>query len=209
MCCIDRAPWVWSGMWDRNWWRPCEKWLFYLLRFSNETWCRPNRFCGWFLIRPPSTHVWTVTIIVEALPLCCHLGLASVGNVSKTEPQQLQNCDIVAFIFAHNCVGDWCQFDDAYARPGRTLRRRWSNDVVESALLSWRGGGNSVDGDSSWHQWGGHNWWCSCAQRCTLNATAPLFATPQANKCARYGTPKGCPRAARRSTTNKSNEETM
>ena len=42
-----------------------------------------------------------------------------------------------------------------------------------------------------------------------LNATAPLFATPQVNKRARYGTPKGRPYAARQSTTNKSNGETI
>ena len=62
-------------------------------------------------------------MIVDALPLCCRMGLAYVGKASKAEPHQLQNSEFGAFIYAHNCVGDWRKFDDAYPCPGRALRR--------------------------------------------------------------------------------------
>ena len=56
--------------------------------------------------RRPPTHVRTVTLVVDALHLCCCMGLVYVGKMSKAEPHQLQNSEFGAFIYAHNCVGD-------------------------------------------------------------------------------------------------------
>ena len=184
MGCIGRAPGVWSGMWGRNWWWPCEKWLFYLLRFSNETWCRPNWFCGWVLIRAAPLlmyerwrWLWMLFTFVVAWAW-----FRWVNEQRRTH--QLQNSEFCAFIYAHNCVEDWRKFDDAYPCPGRALRRRWSSDVVEPVPLNWRGGGKSKDGDSSRRKIARMVHWFLLATTWGTDADSTMYTPAQTVPCA-------------------------